>query len=61
VGDGVVTRNQRPTHPTSYGINRRNWHNDLPEPDRDDTETLGLPVPAWVEGIRHDRDKEQAK
>lgn len=54
-----MTPNQLPAH-TGWAVNRGRWL-DEPDPDRDDTEVLGLPVPEWVDGYAVPREKEKAR
>lgn len=42
-------------HLSSFSVNRGHWDYDLPDPERDDAEALGLPLPGWVEGIPEPR------
>ena len=54
-----MTPNRLPAH-TGWAINRGRWL-DEPDPERDDTETLGLPVPEWVELIPIPRHPQEAR
>lgn len=53
----------RPAAHTGFTVPRNNgrWHDDLPDPERDDTEAEGLPLPAWADGFSIPRPRQEVR